>query len=487
MSKRLIILILAVVVALFVISEAALASDPVYINSAQYQFDGLFSELYAIGSEGVSLIGSNEVYALTGSGLALIGSEENYLGGGGLVYEDGETEIQSNVVKVGLRYYYSENRDSTMASANLENAVGRGYAFGYYDEDRVFWEMSRTDEIQITMRPIGSTGIGVYITNTDILLYQTDYTDSQNMLAVHPLCEDDEAVTWFRGNKYYGDFEYAVLGGAGITVINTLDIERYVMGVCANEMNDSWPLEALKAQAVAARTYVQKHVMSSVYYSLSGFDVTNDTYCQAYNGCTLVGENIREAVLSTANQYVTYKGELIDALYFSSDGGATEDNRNVNGNSAHPYLRGVYDPYEEKVSDINAYSSWTVQLTPAVLASKLGLRDVVEYTVVTSATGNVIELGFRSSNGQSVTLQRDNCRTSLGLFSLRYDVSVDERTGNFVFEGSGWGHNLGMSQYGAYSMAEYYYKTYKDILGFYYTGVGLSYGVINYEEIGFLF
>ena len=80
-----------------------------------------------------------------------------------------------------------------------------------------------------------------------------------------------------------------------------------------------------------------------------------------------------------------------------------------------------------------------------------------------------------ATDGSRKTIERDSCRTALGLNSIRFAVEKDE-SGNFVFKGSGWGHNLGMSQYGAYGMAEHFDKTYKDILGFYYSEVGLSFG-----------
>lgn len=468
MSKRYFIIILVIVLALFVLSGIGLASDPVYINSSEGLFDGLFSTLYAIGGEGVSIIPTDNVWALTGSGLAQLGAQNGE--------EQGpQVEIKSNTVKVGLKYYYSSSRNSSLDKANLENAVGSGYAFGYYDADRVFHELDRTGETKITMRITSGTSIGVYITGTETMLYEHKDSSISNMLGIMPLSANGEAVTWFSGYKYYGGFEYVILGG-GVNVINIVNIEKYVMGVCGSEMNDSWPLEALKAQAVCARTYAQKMIGSSVYNSRCGFDLTNDTYCQAYSGCSNVGYNIEAAVLSTANRYITYNGGLIDALYFSSDGGATESNINVNGNNYHPYLTGKPDPYEALSNDINPYSSWKTELTPTNLGKKVGLDKIVSVVPTLSATGNVIKLVFTDVNGKTATLERDACRTTLGMFSLRYSVSVNEN-GNFLFTGSGWGHSLGMSQFGAYSMARYYELTYKDILNFYYTGIELSYGV----------
>lgn len=442
-------------------------------------------DIHVLTAGGIYQLDTDDMYVLTAGGIERFeyasGSSENDTRPDdreeptGLLYDDGEIAIQYDTVFVGLKYYFSQARNSSVKSANLENAQGVGYEFGYYDRDRNFHAQFSTDETKITMRVTSGSGVGVYITGTDILLYEQDSTGTDNMLAVHPVCEYDSAVTWFSGRQYYGDFMYASLGADSISVINAVDIEQYVMGVCASEMNETWPAEALKAQAVAARTYAGRNIGSSVYYYSCGFDLTADTYCQAYSGCGNVGANIESAVLDTANQYLTYNGELCDAQYFSSDGGGTEDNINVNGNNYHPYLAGVVDPYEEAAADLNFYSSWTYSMSPTALGAKVGLSDVVDVYAEYSETGNVIKLDLVSSSGNRVTLTNGRCRTTLGLPSIRYTVEQNGYN-QFVFNGSGWGHSLGMSQYGAYAMAEFYDKSYKDILGFYYTGVGLSYG-----------
>lgn len=482
-AKSLIAAAVAALALMAVPMLSAQAGSQVYVNSQNGSYELESGSAYAIGSGGVGLIDTDRVYILTSSGKESLSIASNpsqdpndYVGGGGLVYDNGKVSIASDMIFVGLRYYYSSARNSAMLSANLENAVGSGYEFGYFDDDRVFHAVDYTDETKLTMRITSGTGIGVYITGTDDLLYEVNSTGSDNMLAIMPMCEDDDAITWFAGYKYYGAFAYAVLGGDKISVINCVDTEHYVMGVCSSEMSSTWPLEALKAQAVAARTYAAKNIMRSSYYYSCGFDVTADTYSQAYSGCSKVGSRIISAVESTENQYLTYNGTLCDAQYFSSDGGGTEDNKNVNGNSYHPYLAGVIDPYESAVDGINRYSSWSYTFSSSALGAKVGLSDVADVEAEYSETGNVIALTFTSSSGASSTIKRSSCRTALGLPSIRYSVSRDSQ-GQFVFTGSGWGHSLGMSQFGAYAMAEYYNKTYKDILGFYYTGVGLSYGV----------
>ena len=460
--------------------SASGADGGIFVNDGDNELDRPLTEYYAVGAGGVDRIGNTKITVLSASGISELGTE-NYIGGGGLVYDDHTVPIRSAVIRVGLRYYYSDGRDTSLAAANLENAVGSGYAFGYYDENRCFVELERTEERQVTMRPLGETGIGVYITGTDTLLYSQETTGKTDRLGILPLCEEEDAITWFAGKRYYGGFEYAVLNPGGITVINTLPIEQYTMGVCACEMGESFPPEALKAQAVAARTYAQKNMGSSVYISRCGFDVTADTYSQAYNGYYLVGKNVTEAVRATENEYLTWNDSLIDALYFSSDGGATEDNSNVNGYASHPYLAGVWDPYEAAVSEINANASWRVTYSAQRLGAQLGVGAIESAETEKSPTGNTIALRLTSEQGETILLQRDRCRTALGRRSLRYDVSRDE-DGSFVFEGSGWGHSLGMSQWGAYAMAAHYQKTYREILGFYYTGVGLSYGETGNAE-----
>lgn len=486
-----IILVISIVVAL-PISAAA----EIYVNNGDLLSAGL-DVSYAIGSDGVLQLGKTSAYVLSSRGVYEIGAtlEEMYPGGGGLVSVGDPISINFDTVKVGLAYYYSDARNTAVSVARLENAVGRGYGFGYFDENRRFVELASTEANHLTIKIVEGTSIAVYSTADNVEVYRLDYTDKNNYLGIMPKAEEGvDAITWFSGNKYFGGFEYAVLGGGKITVVNVVDLEKYVMGVCSREMSESWPLEALKAQSVAARTYVGNSIGSSTYYTKCGFDVTGDTYSQAYSGCGLVGSNITLAALQTAGEYLTYNGTLCNAMYFSSSGGATEDSYNVYGNKYHPYLAGVFDPYEEAANNINQRSEWEKTLTPAQVASIFGLKDVISLTPTYSVidgkeTGNVIELTAVSSSGASQTIRRDACRTSMGMNSIHYTIEKNS-FGNYVFRGGGWGHNVGMSQFGAYAMAKHYSKTYQDILGFYYTGVSLSYGdygneeIVN-EEIGF--
>ena len=297
-------------------------------------------------------------------------------------------------------------------------------------------------------------------------------------LGVRP--RGDDTLTWFRGNTYRGGFDYTRRDGELLTVVNVVDIEDYVKGVLPYEMSEGWPLEALKAQAVCARTYAANHFNSLRGY---GCDVSNDTYSQVYRGTGASGAGTDAAVEATAGLYLTYDGRPIDAMYCSSSGGATENSENVMANAVG-WLRGKVDPYEAASDGLNANSSWTKSFSGSSLAAAVnrygyGLGTVTDVETTLSATGNVIGLTFTDAAGRSAEFERSSCYNfvtgALGLGGIHFEVS--ESAGGFTFTGGGWGHNLGMSQYGAYAMASAYGFTFDQILNFYYPGVELSRGV----------
>lgn len=466
-TNILLALVLMLALSSYAFTGAALAGNSIYVNDSQSVLGTNIYSAWAVGSGGSSVIGGKNV--ITGSGIVSLGEGSVDIPNVPSGEPDGTTvSVSVSTVKVGL--YFSDNALST---ANLENEVGAGYQFGYFDSGRAFHSLGSTNETRITMKPTGSgTEVTVYITGTETVLYT--HSDAGKNLAVRPVSDSGKAVTWFKNNTYYGDFEYFRCNGESkLTVIGVLPLEDYVKGVVPYEMPASWSLDALKAQAVCARTYLAANVNS---WSKYGFDVTNDQRSQAYGGLKNATANSNAAVEQTEGEYLTYKGRLCSALYSSSSGGGTEDNENVNGNNYHPYLKGVIDPFEESVSSINYYSSWTKTLTPEQLGSRVGLGEIVKAEPTYSDTNNCIKLVLTDVDGKTATVQRDACRTRLGMNSIHYTVTRDS-SGNFVFTGGGLGHNVGMSQYGAYAMAKNYGLNYRQILRFYFTGVNISAGV----------
>ena len=157
---------------------------------------------------------------------------------------------------------------------------------------------------------------------------------------------------------YRGSIEVSV-DGVGVTAINQLDMDTYLRGVVAGEMPSSWPLEALKAQAVAARTYALATRKTS-----GAFDQYPDTRSQVYRG--VIGESVRSdaAVSQTSGRIVTYAGEPAVTYYFSTSGGHTENVEfSFVGSLSKPWLVGVPDPYDTQ----SPYHRWTVRFSEATL------------------------------------------------------------------------------------------------------------------------
>ena len=467
------ILLLLVVVILFAAAAVASPDGEFFVNDEFTLLPRNFEGVYAIGSGGTDLLVSGNLYALTSSGRQRLGAAA-VIGGGGLTDDPEPVKLNGDHVKVGLAYNFAEARDCSVPSATIVNTGGGGFSFGYYDEYEDFVVLASADDDTLTVRPGPDSAVDVFSHGESAPVFTFEESSKDSYLFVRPEPFEEQPLIRYAGISYRGEFCFAVLSNDRLTVVNYVDLDSYIMGVCAIEMTESWPLEALKAQAVAARTFVQRMIGSSVYYYGCGFDVTADTFTQAYHGTRGVGDNIVVAVEETANQYLTQNGALIEALYSASDGGATEDSENIFG-YPNSYLIGVPDPFEEYAEEENPYSSWTVTMTPAQLGSCVGIGPVESVEPTYSRMGNVIKLEFVSTSGQTAVLLRDNCRTRLGLNSIRYEISIDDR-GYFVFEGSGCGHNLGMSQWGAYAMAKYFDKDYRFILGYYYTDVSMSLG-----------
>src|SRR5215218_9823102 len=151
-------------------------------------------------------------------------------------------------------------------------------------------------------------------------------------------------------------------GAFGVNAINAVALDEYVQGVVPVESPASWPLEALKAQAVAARTYAITSSKGGI-----GFEHYPDTRSQVYGGLGVEQASTNQAVAETARQVVTYQGRPVTTYFFSTSGGRTENNENSFGGPPQPWLRSVEDPYD----DVSPRHRWRVQMTMSAAASKL--------------------------------------------------------------------------------------------------------------------
>ncbi|MBR5342635.1 MAG: SpoIID/LytB domain-containing protein [Oscillospiraceae bacterium] len=286
-------------------------------------------------------------------------------------------------------------------------------------------------------------------------------------LAVEPV-SDGKARTEYGGELYYGSFLLRRWEGGRLTVINAVELEDYVKGVIPYEMSSSWPMEALKAQAVCARTYAVRHVGD--YEEDYGFDLTNDTESQVYRGINGADAVTDAAVDATEGLFVRYRGEICEVYYFSSDGGATEDGANIFGND-QPYLAGKTDPFERAKED--AVIKWKRWRSGAEIAERLRQKGfeigkIVAIEAEYTELGNVAAMRYTDADSVCVRLEGRDGYSFLALDSACFRIEPDEY--GFTFTGRGWGHNCGMSQWGAHAMASVYGYTADEIIRFYFTG-----------------
>ena len=251
------------------------------------------------------------------------------------------------------------------------------------------------------------------------------------------------------------------------SVIN-LNMTDYLIGVVSSEMPASFNLEALKAQSVLARTYALKAKQT-------GKKLTDTVSTQSYididqmknkwgNSFNTYYNKIKNAVENTNGEYLSYNGNYIEALYHSTNNGKTESSLDVFGNY-YPYLVSVSSEYDKNASSYLR----TISMPLDTISNKLGLslnNDSVISILSYTDGGNIKEININGNNfsGKKV-------RELLGLRSADFDISISDNNANITTRG--YGHGVGMSQYGANGMANAGYS-YKDILSHYYPGTTLT-------------
>ncbi|WP_418792247.1 SpoIID/LytB domain-containing protein [Phosphitispora sp. TUW77] len=373
------------------------------------------------------------------------------------------------------------------------------------------------------------------ITTGYVMVQEVNHSSENRVCLVGYANHEGQSVNigkWYRGNMEFRN------SGAALTVINDLSMDEYLYGVVPREMSDGWPLEALKAQAIAARTYTVANYNKRI---VEGFNVLDTKYDQAYGGFNSEGDNAARAVNETTGKIIVYAQKPISAVYHSTSGGHTEDNENVWGTTPVPYLRGKPDPcstnhgfadwtYTVSLDDvrnrviqtgnqIGPINSFTLEKLPSGRVKSVIINDINGNTITMTGTGfgQMFNPGFYTylssdnfmsrlfdiktdqvmnpsyyvinSLGQNAPVEGTNlyAATDEGTAVVLNETSAEfyiasangisvcskSPAGMVVFEGHGWGHGVGMSQWGAYEMAKQG-KNYLDILSFYYTGVQIT-------------
>lgn len=486
------------------------------------------------------------------TGISVVKTENVYYGGPLASGYKGYSDQISSSIGVGCYHVllpssYGSFGEAAAAAAQIPNAfpawidgVYQVRVGAYLDSASAAAALAALGVEGASVVGTSAYGVSVVKTGTSSVLFQFDGGQSYSLTLMPGADDSVQTQTWFLGKKYFGGFQFQRVTGGNLTIASVISLTDYISCVISQEMANGWPLEALKAQAVAARSYYATNLGR---HSAQKIDICGSTHCQAYYGSSGAGESTNRAARETAGEYLKYNGKVVEAYYYSSNGGASENSENV-WSANLPYLRGVVDPYEGDVASQIPNYNWTRTFTGEQLRAKLSAAGytrcgtVRSVTITKTPTGNVYSMTFLDVNGKSWTISKDNCRIVLGMNSLHFDFDgagadtpgqnppsstaiyaidgdskVNQITGTyyvlgedgtviqagtagetsgpeptapissggtvtpadgvFRFRGSGLGHNVGMSQWGAWAMAKRG-LTYRDILTFYYTGVTIE-------------
>lgn len=441
------------------------------------------------------------------------------------------TYDNNQIITVGLYYGSSALSSVTVAGGTINvgtsstsfSASSKTIEVGYSD-GKSFTKLGETSG--------SSVNFGASSTFAAINMTVSAYNSANvSMGKTFALRFPDGALRINAANFYTGYFEIRTTSSGYLEIINVLPLDDYLKGVLPYEMSTSYPTEALKAQAVAARSWTFKNISK---HKSSGFNLCSTTDCQAYLGCAKRTTKTDGAVDSTSGLVMTYNGKIAEGVYFSSSGGSTVSAHNFWGGSYTPYLTAVRVPEE------TGYMTWNFSMSMTELSAFLKARSEFsslngniksfEITSVEQNSDHVLALKATDSAGKSVTVsgglkvysiiaflgrQKNKNYTSTNFnFSYAYSMNVagygessysgnikvvtangtESYTGapselkiatadgiessgmqanSLVVNGKGWGHGVGMSQIGAKSLAEKGYD-YEYILKRFYTGIQIN-------------
>ena len=258
--------------------------------------------------------------------------------------------------------------------------------------------------------------------------------------------------------------------GSGLTVINRIDLETYVAGVVSGEVSPKWPLEALKAQAVAARTYV---LYKKSLSQQQPFDVFASVQDQVYHGHAARAEKVLRAIAETKGYVVTYERRPIYAAYSSTAAGPTEDALYVWALDL-PYLKGVDCPFDEQSPRYDWQASFTFEYLEQQLRKEgYPVGSIATLTPYTFTPSRRVDRVRLLHSGGEIILRGQDLRRIVGyskIFSTNF--TIESFGAKIVVAGHGAGHAVGMCQWGMREMAELGYD-YHSILRHYYPGTTL--------------
>jgi stage II sporulation protein D len=357
-------------------------------------------------------------------------------------YDEDEKQ-QGELVKICI----SDNASRVMFGASCEVLISVS------DDGRVYGSM-----------PAGRHE--VFSRDSNIVIEGKEYPSGIKLMPAGRGC-----VASIDGKKYRGGIIFIAAPGDKLRVINQVGLEAYVCGIITKEISSDWPVESIKAQAVVARTYALKNPGK---HSGEGYDLCARPHCQVYGGMDAETAVTNDAVKETAGEVLFYDGALASVFYHSSCGGRTEPAARLwrLDPSLIKYLSGVKCGFCRE----DRWYNWTKKITFAELEDSL---DKAGYSAVKkiksiktsgkSASGRVANVVIKYRKG-TIVIPAHKFRLAAGPDSVRStNFSVKTSGGAAYFTGHGWGHGIGMCQWGARGMAAAGYE-YEKILKHYFPG-----------------
>ncbi len=438
------------------------------------------------------------------------------------------TVIGPNHIKIG------DNVSDYISAQSLVTVVKKSGLDAYvaYDNGWQIWTgfyadlntaeegLSRVKELlesdNVTIVEGNSSRLVIYDSDFQV---QMVYGGENGFMQVWPKQDNSPFVFSANGKRYRGHLEIRRYTDSDLTLINILNMEQYLYGVVPAEIEANAPLEAVKAQAVAARTYAYRNLGRNEKW---GFDLVDTVEDQMYRGFDGERTSANQAVDETRGKKMLYNGSLPSVHYFASSGGMTANVKEVWG-SEIPYLVSVPDPYESQTS---SHYIWEKTLTAEeikkiLFVSGVEIGDIGSVSAEAySESGRVTVLRITGTQG-SITYYQEDTRFLFNLNSQKYTIQsagnvvvkakdgtlktlaldgravisasgaavlsaqngmmavvgsgnnvqqVNMSSNTYVFNGKGWGHGVGMSQEGAKGFARQGY-TYDQILKHYFTGI----------------
>ncbi|WP_036728839.1 SpoIID/LytB domain-containing protein [Peptoniphilus mikwangii] len=269
-------------------------------------------------------------------------------------------------------------------------------------------------------------------------------------------------------NEYRGYIYFKNLKG-NLIVINHIKLEDYLKGVVPKELSAEYPIEALKAQAICSRGFALKNINK---YKKLGYNLDDTTNSQVYSGKSCEKDKSNRAVDETNGVYATFEGKVADTIFGASSGGCTADIKDVWGGNGLSYLTVIEDPYSLKYTW--NYSLDKSKMTDMLKNNSINIGELLSINITDyDNSGRIKKVDLIGSNS-TVNITGNKFRNIFGNTKIKSALfTVSDLGSSFKFDGKGYGHGVGMSQYGAVEMAKEG-KSYREIIHFYFPGVELN-------------